>query len=311
MNTILSNATPTAPVPAQHDEARDRRDANKAVVVSAIGLAVTGGIELAVSVLTGSVALLGDAIHNLSDVSTSAVIFLGFWFSKREPTRTYSYGYERAEDIAGLGVALAIWLSALFAGYQSYHKLVAGTGTTHLGIGMAAAVLGMAGNLVVSRYKKTVARKIHSSTMEAEANHSWLDVVSSLGALIGLIGVALGLRWGDPVAGFAVTFFILHVGYEVTSDIVHHLMDGVEPEHLAAAETAARGIPGISGVSARGRWMGRTLVIDVDGELAPATTLEQAERIGRQVATAIKAADEEVRQVRFTPRAGARPDSTR
>ena len=124
-------------------------------------------------------------------------------------------------------------------------------------------------------------------------------------ALIGLIGVALGFPWADPVAGFAVTLFIVHVGYEVTSDIVHHLMDGVEPEHLAVAETAARSIPGISGVAARGRWMGRTLMIDVDGELAPATTLEEAERIGRQVTTAIQAADEEVRQVRFTPRAGA------
>src|SRR5579864_2561663 len=106
------------PLPGTRDDTRDRRQANRAVGVSALGLAATGGIELVLAFLTGSVALLGDAIHNLSDVSTSAVIFLGFWFSKRRPTETFPYGFERAEDLAGLGVALAIWLSAVFAGYQ-------------------------------------------------------------------------------------------------------------------------------------------------------------------------------------------------
>ena len=95
--------TPTAPV---HDDAREREHraaANRAVTVSAIGLAVTGLIELAVALFTGSVALLSDALHNLSDVSTSFVVFFGFWISKKKPSLTHTYGYERAEDIAGLG----------------------------------------------------------------------------------------------------------------------------------------------------------------------------------------------------------------
>jgi cation diffusion facilitator family transporter len=129
----------------QHDEAAHRRDANRAVGVSALGLALTGGIELALAIVTGSVALLGDALHNLSDVSTSAVVFMGFRISKRKPTTGYPYGYERAEDLAGLGVALVIWGSAVFAGVESYLKLVGNGGTSHVGIGMAAAVLGIVG----------------------------------------------------------------------------------------------------------------------------------------------------------------------
>jgi divalent metal cation (Fe/Co/Zn/Cd) transporter len=119
---------------AHHDEEGHRRDANRAIGISAIGLALTGGIELALAVVTGSVALLGDALHNLSDVSTSAVVFLGFHISKRKPSPRYPYGYERAEDLAGLGVALVIWGSAVFAGVESYLKLVGNGGTTHVGM---------------------------------------------------------------------------------------------------------------------------------------------------------------------------------
>jgi cation diffusion facilitator family transporter len=291
-------------------EGDDRRAANRAVAVSAAVLALTGGVELIFAVFTGSVALLGDAIHNLSDVSTSAVIFLGFLVSKRQPSKAYPYGYERAEDLAGLGVALAIWLSAGFAGYESYRKLVSHAGTLHLGIGMAAAILGMAGNFAVSRYKAVVGRRIQSGTLLADAKHSWLDVMSSLGALVGLIGVALGYRWADPVAGFAVTLFIVHVGYEVTSDIVHHLMDGVEPEHVDAAELALHAIQGITDVTVRGRWMGRSLILDVEAQLTPDTTMAQAHEIGQQAEAAVQGAVAEVRKVNWAPRQTASTSPT-
>jgi divalent metal cation (Fe/Co/Zn/Cd) transporter len=88
------------PLPSTRDNADERRQANRATAVSAIGLAVTGLAELLLAIVTGSVGLLGDAIHNLSDVSTSAVVFLGFRLSRRPPTEKYPYGLERAEDLA-------------------------------------------------------------------------------------------------------------------------------------------------------------------------------------------------------------------
>lgn len=279
-----------------------RRAAHRAIAVSAVGLALTGAIELAIALLTGSVALLGDALHNLSDVSTSAVVFVGFAISKRQPSPTHPYGYERAEDIAGLGIAVVIFASAVFAAYESYQKLVANRGTTDVAIGMVAAVIGMLGNFAVAWYKRRVARRIHSITMEAEATHSWLDTASSLGALVGLVGVALGYRWADPIAGFAVTLFILHVFWEVTSEIVHHLMDGVEPETLVAAQEAAVGVSGVQAARVRGRWMGRSLLLEVEGELQPQMTLSQAHALGEEVQRAVHDAVEEVRQVRWLPR---------
>jgi cation diffusion facilitator family transporter len=273
-------------VSSQRADGRDaahRRDANRAVGFSAAGLALTGLVELALAVLTGSIALLGDAIHNLSDVSTSAVVFLGFWVSKKPASRTHPYGYERAEDLAGLGVALVIWLSAAFAGFESYRKLVGHGQTTHIWIGMAGAALGMAGNQAVAWYKRRVGKRIGSLTLIADARHSWLDAISSLGALIGLALVAAGYRWGDPVAGFAITAFICHVGYEVTKDMVIRLMDGLEPGDLDAAETAAATVAGIRSATARGRWIGRTLLLEVAVRLDGSLPLAQADRICRQV----------------------------
>jgi cation diffusion facilitator family transporter len=289
-------ATPSA-APPGHDERAHRAAANRAVAVSAAGLALTGAIELAIALVSGSVALLGDAIHNLSDVSTSAVVFLGFRVSRRAPTRAYPYGYERAEDLAGLGVALVIWASAVFAGYQSYQKLIHHTPTTNIGLGMAAAVLGIIGNQAVAAYKRRVGRRINSVTLLADARHSWLDAIASLGALTGLALVAAGQPWGDPVAGFAITLFICHAGYEVTREIVHHLMDGVEPEDLAAAERAATTVSGVHAATARGRWTGRTLILDLEARLDPRLALADADQITRHVEQAVLLAVPAARQV--------------
>jgi cation diffusion facilitator family transporter len=275
---------------ARRDDAAHRRDANRAVGLSAAGLALTGLAELLLAILTGSVALLGDAIHNLSDVSTSAVVFLGFRVSKRPASRSHPYGYERAEDLAGLGVALVIWLSAVFAGYESYRKLIGHGRTTDVWLGMAGAALGIAGNQAVAWYKRRVGKRIGSLTLIADARHSWLDAISSLGALAGLALVAAGYRWGDPIAGFAITLFICHVGYEVTKDMVARLMDGLDPDDLAAAESAASAVPGIQTAVVRGRWTGRTLILEIEARLDGSVSLTDADAACGQVEAAVAAA---------------------
>ena len=288
---------------AGHDEVEHRRAADRAIAVSAAGLGLAGGIELAIALLTHSVGLLGDALHNLSDVSTGAVVFVGFAVSKKRPSPRYPAGYERAEDIAGLGVALVIWGSAVFAGVASYHKLVGHGTTTHVGIGMVAAAIGIVANQAVARYKGRVGRRIQSATLVADARHSWLDAISSFGALVGLVAVGLGFPLGDPIAGFAITLFIAHVGYEVTRDLLHHLMDGIEPELLEQARAAAEAVPGVLDAELTGRWRGRTLQLDVAGRLDPSSSVAEAARIGDAVQTAVLHAVDEAREVRFIPKA--------
>ncbi|MBO0847997.1 MAG: cation transporter [Pseudonocardia sp.] len=279
------------------DEAEDRAAANRAIVVSAVGLAATGAVELGIAAATGSVALLGDALHNLSDVSTSLVVFLGFWISKRPATRSHPYGYERAEDLAGLGVVLVIWASAVFAGIESYRKLVGDTPTHDIGLGIAAAVLGICGNEAVAAYKRRVGRRIGSVTLQADAHHSRLDALASAGALIGLVLVAAGYRWGDAIAGFAVTVFIIHVGYDVTRDLLANLTDGLDPQLITTAEHAATSVTGVFAATARGRWTGRTLRLDIEVDLDPNIPLRQADALTNMVETAVATAVPTARRI--------------
>jgi cation diffusion facilitator family transporter len=305
MHKAAGQRDPAEAFPLAHgrDDADERRQANRAVAVSAVGLAVTGLVELLLAVLTGSVGLLGDAIHNLSDVSTSAVVFLGFRLSRRPPTEKYPYGMERAEDLAGVGIAVVIWASAAFAGYESIRKLIDHGHTSHLAAGIAGAALGIVGNQVVARYKLIIGKRINSATLIADARHSWLDALSSAGALVGLVAVAFGLPWGDPLAGLLVTAFICHVGYEVTKDVVHRLADGVDPDVIIRAEAAAGSVPGVIHAHARARWTGRTLRVEIEGWVDPELPAKDADAMGRLVADQISRQLPEAGSFTWTTRA--------
>ena len=299
----VRDQTASFPFPSTTDDRCERRQANRAVAIGALGLAVTGLIELAIAVLSGSVALLGDALHNLSDVSTSALVFVGFRASRRPATDRYSYGYERAEDLAGIGVVLVIWASAIVAGVESVNKLLRHGATHHLGWGIAAAAIGILGNQLVGRYKLGVGRRIQSATLIADAKHSWLDALSSAGAMLGLVGVLLGWSWADALAGIVVTGFICHVGWEVTVDIAHRLLDGVDPEIVSTAETIAAQIPGVLHAHARARWTGRTLRLELEGFVAGDITVTDADLIGKRVATALSQHIPEMRSFTWSARA--------
>jgi cation diffusion facilitator family transporter len=242
-------------------------------------------------------------------VSSSAIVFVGFRVSKRPPTPAYPYGYERAEDLAGLAVALLIWASAALAGYQSWHKLTAGGPTTLVSLGIVGAALGIAGNQLVARYKLVTGRRIHSALLIADAKHSWLDALSSAGALLGLILVALGHRWGDPLAGFAVTLFILHVGWQVTGDLARRLMDSLDPGDLHAAHHAAARVSGVRVLGVRGRWMGRSLLLEIDVTADPDQPFATVHQACRQVEQAVLQAVPHATKVRCTPTAP--PGTTR
>jgi cation diffusion facilitator family transporter len=284
------------------DDAADRRQANRAVGWGGAGLAVTGLVELVLALLSGSVALLGDALHNLSDVSTSALVFIGFRTSNRSPTEQYPYGYDRAEDLVGVGIAIVIWASAVFAGVESVRKLLGHGGTHYVGWAIAGAAVGIIGNQIVARLKLRIGKRINSATLIADAKHSWLDALSSTGALLGLVGVLAGLKWADAVAGILVTCFICHVGWEVSADIVHRLMDGVDPEIITTAEKLASEVPGVHHAHARARWTGRTLRVEVEGWVDGHTTVTEADLIGQKVADQLAEQLPEMRNFAWTAR---------
>ncbi len=279
------------------DEA-NRRKAMRAIVFSSLGLLITSSFELFVVVLSGSVALLSDALHNLGDVFTTVGVYLGFRASRRTATRKYPYGYGRAEDLAGVVIVAAIWGSAVLAAWQSYEKLVSGRGTSHLPIGMLAAIIGIVGNQLVARYKLKVGRAIKSAPLIVDARHSMLDALASAGALLGLIGVALGFRAADPIAGFAIALLIVHIGLDATRDVASRLMD-VNDEDIGRTVLAAIDqVPAVKAVTdLRVRWLGRQVEVRIRVHLPSTMSFAEAHDLSHQVERAVLDAIPDVREV--------------
>ena len=117
---------------------------------------------------SGSVALLGDTVHNAADALTAVPLGIAFTLGRRAPTRRYTYGYGRAEDLAGVVIVAVIAASSVLAGYEAFRRLAAPQPVDHLWAVAAAGVLGFLGNEVVARYRIRTGRRIGSAALVAD-----------------------------------------------------------------------------------------------------------------------------------------------
>jgi len=237
----------------------------RAVKVSLVALAVTAILQLAVVAVSGSAALLADTVHNFSDALTALPLWVAFVIGRRAATRRYTYGFGRAEDLAGLIVVVMIGLSALVAGWESIRRLIEPAPVHHLSWVAAAGVIGFAGNEAVALYRIRVGRRIGSAALVADGLHARTDGLTSLAVVLGAAGVAAGLPLADPLIGLVITVAILAVLRTAGRDVFRRLMDAVDPDAVATAEATLATLPGVQVVRrVRMRWIGHELHADVD-----------------------------------------------
>lgn len=240
--------------------ARTSSEGLRAVRWSFAALALTAVVQAIVVALTGSMALLSDTLHNLADALTAVPLGIAFVLGRRAPTRRYTYGYGRAEDLAGAVIVMAIAASAVFAGYESLRRLVDPGRVDHLGLVAAAGVVGFVGNEAVARYRIRVGRRIGSAALVADGHHARSDGFTSLAVVVGAVGVGLGWEAADPVIGLLITVAILAVLRSAARDVLRRLLDAVDPALVTATEVVLAGIPGVVRVGeVRLRWIGHTL----------------------------------------------------
>jgi cation diffusion facilitator family transporter len=244
----------------------------RTVKISLAGLGVTAIAQLIVVPLTGSVALLADTIHNFSDTLTAIPLWIAFALSRRAANRRYTYGYGRAEDLAGVFIVAMISLSSIVAAYESIRRLVDPQPVTHPWIVLAAGLIGFAGNELVAIFRIRVGNKIGSAALVADGLHARTDGFTSLAVVFGAVGVMAGFPQADPIVGLLITVAILVVLRSAARDIYRRLMDAVDPDLVDAAEAALRDVPGVRSVdSVRLRWIGHRMhaetVLTVDNTL--------------------------------------------
>jgi len=237
----------------------------RAVKVSLLALGVTALAQLAVVYFTGSVALLADTIHNFSDGLTAIPLWIAFSLARRVPTRRYTYGYGRAEDLAGMFIVAMIALSALVAGFESIRRLAEPRELDYVWAVAAAGLIGFIGNELVALYRIRVGSAIGSAALVADGLHARTDGLTSLAVLLGALGVLLGFPLADPIVGLAITVAILFVLKSAAIDVCRRLMDAVDPAIPAQVEAAARLSESVVVVdNVRVRWSGHRLRAEVD-----------------------------------------------
>ncbi|WP_405017621.1 cation diffusion facilitator family transporter [Kitasatospora sp. NBC_00070] len=278
--------------------------------ISLVVLALTAGVQAVVVALSGSVALLGDTVHNLADALTAVPLGLAFLLGRRAANRRYPYGYGRAEDLAGVAVVAVVAVSAVFAGVTAVHRLLHPQPVGQLWAVVGAALVGCLGNEWVARYRIGTGRRIGSAALVADGLHARTDGLASLAVLLGAAGSAAGWRAADPVVGLLITGVILLVLRSSAREVGRRLMDGVDPTLLDVVERELRVVQGVQGVGAlRLRWIGHSLRAEaellVDGSLtvtAGHQVAEAAEHALIRAVPRLRAAT-----VHLTPSAVARP----
>jgi cation diffusion facilitator family transporter len=240
--------------------------------ISFLVLGVTGGIELGITALSGSVALLGDTIHNLADALTALPLGLAFWLGRKPATKRYTYGYGRAEDLAGVFIVIVVAASTAFTAYASIDRLIHPVAIHRVGLVVAAGLVGFVGNELVALYRIRVGRQIGSAALVADGQHARTDGLTSLAVVAGAIGVAAGFPRADAIMGLVITLALLSVLRTTARDIFRRLMDSVDPDLVDQVERVLVSIEGVDQVErVRIRWVGHELQAEAtivsDGEL--------------------------------------------
>lgn len=255
-----------------------------AIKWSFVILAATAALQLVVVFVSDSVALLADTIHNVGDAGTAIPLWIAFLFARRKPTQTFTYGYARVEDFAGIVIVLIILFSALVAGYQAIDRLNHPRPVLHLGWLAAAGLIGFLGNEAVAVFRIRVGRQISSAALIADGYHARTDGLTSLAVVLGALGVWAGFQLADPIIGLIITVVILGIVWQSAKAVLTRMLDGVEPQVVSELRHAAQHASGVLSVeSVRARWLGHRLYAEMTLAVDPALSLVDARRVAEDV----------------------------
>jgi cation diffusion facilitator family transporter len=236
-----------------------------AVKWSFLGLMITALFQVVIVFLSGSVALLSDTIHNFGDAATAIPLWIAFRVARMKPSKRFTYGYGRVEDLAGIVIVLIILFSAIIAGYESIQRLINPQPVRFLWAVVIASVIGFAGNELVAIFRIRVGKEIGSAALVADGYHARVDGLTSLGVLVGAVSVWLGFPLGDPIVGFLISLAILRIVWQSAKEVFMRVLDGVDPQVIDEIRHAAAHVEGVEGVTeVRVRWIGHRLHAEVN-----------------------------------------------
>ncbi len=261
----------------------DTQQGIAAVKWSFLGLFVTAFLQLVIVLLSNSTALLADTVHNFTDAATAFPLWIAFTVAHWKPTKRFTYGYGRVEDLAGLVVVLAIASSAIGAAYVAIDRLFHPQTVGYIGAVMGASVIGFLGNEVVARIRIRAGKKIGSAALIADGVHARADGITSLSVLLGALGVWLGYPLADPIVGLFISVLICRVVWQSSKSVFTRLLDGVDAVVIDEIKDAMRQVPGVHEVTeVRVRWLGHRMHAEANIAVNSDFSIERGHEIANE-----------------------------
>lgn len=255
-----------------------------AIKWSFVGLFVTALLQAVVVLLSGSVALLADTIHNFGDAATAVPLWIAFALSRWKPNQRFTYGYGRVEDLAGVAIVLTITISAIVAGYVTVQRFLHPQPIGYLWAVAGASIAGFIGNEAVAVFRIKVGKEIESAALIADGYHARVDGWTSLAVLFGAAGVWLGYPLADPIVGLLITVAIVQIVWQSGKVIFTRMLDGVEPSIIDDIRDAASHVKGVEKVTeVRARWLGHRLHAELNVAVASRLSVTEGHAIAKEV----------------------------
>ena len=255
-----------------------------AIKWSFVGLFITALIQIIVFYFSRRVGLLADTIHNFGDAATAIPLWVAFVLSRWKPSRRFTYGYGRVEDLAGVAIVLTITFSAIVAGYETVQRFLHPQPLTYLWAVMIASVVGFIGNEAVAVFRIKVGKEIQSAALVADGYHARVDGWTSLAVLFGALGVWFGYPLADPIVGLLITLAIVQIVWQSTKAVFTRMLDGVEPELVEEIRHAAGHVEGVARVTeVRARWLGHRLQAELNIAVASNLPVRRGHEIAKEV----------------------------
>ncbi len=260
----------------------------RATWISLGGLVVTAAIQLAIAILSGSVALLADTIHNGTDGLTAIPLLIAFRLGRRPPNRRFTYGYHRAEDLAGIAIVLMIAASVVGAAAEAIVRLTRPEAIHHVPLVLVAGLVGVAGNEAVAQYRIRIGRRIGSAALVADGLHARTDGLASLGVVISAIAALAGFRRVDAVVALIITAVIVWTLWAAARQVLRRILDGTDESTIALIEEVSSAVSGVEHVTqARARWAGHQLRAEISIDVDPALSVQDGHDIAERVREAL------------------------
>lgn len=249
--------------------------------------------------ISGSTALIADAVHSASDFIGTVIVIKGVKIAHQPPDASHPYGHYKAESIVSKIIAIILMITAVFIGYEAFQILISENIQVPGSIAILVAIISIVVKEGMYQYTIRVGRKYRNSALIADAWHQRSDAISSIAALIGITGAVLGFPFMDPLAGMVVALLILKTAISIYIDAIHDLMDSAPPQEvLDKISEAAKIDEGVLAVSdVKVRRYGSMLLVDMKINVSPQITVEKGHAIAARTKENVLTQNEEVKDV--------------